>query len=287
MRCAWLDIAAVNDCWFIINDLRRKRKWDWGRKLTPLLGVSKGFQQNRLQFLVVKKNCSYLFQTAQRCSLDRQFPLGGEKVFPNKNILCPDIVSSKDDDFSADAFVKPPSPILAELQVSTHIYITFFSKRSVNSGESLLHTARTDWRMRKEMCSSKTSLHFPSLEVNPKPFLFQNSFGLCCHCVSHSFLGKLCNIFLLDQKGQHQRAVWLQSALCATAHDNNRKQECGFANVSDASVKISTPNLFRCSFCNILWFSANPPNITCFWILINERMFFLFFKMQYLNVIIC
>lgn len=133
------------------------------------------------------------------------------------------------------------------------------------------------------MCSSKTSLHFPNLKVNPKPFLFQNSFGLCCHCVSHSFLGKLCNIFLLDQKGQHQRAVWLQSALSSAPlltitieSKNVVLQMCQMC-----LLNVSTPNLFHCSFCNILRFSANPPNITCFWILINTKECFFFFYISF------
>lgn len=126
-----------------------------------------------LQFLVGKKNCSYLFQTAHHYSLDRQFPHGGEKIFPNKNILCPDIVSSKDDNFSADTFVRPPSPILAELQVSTHIYITFFSKRSVNSGESLLHTARPTEGWEGKCVRQKHPCTFQTLKWIRIPFCFK------------------------------------------------------------------------------------------------------------------
>lgn len=94
-----------------------------------------------LQFLAGEKNCSDFFH---RCSLlVRQFPRGFLLVkscrdFPSENNLCPDTVASKDEDFSADIFVQTPSPILAELPMSTHIYITFFTKRSVNS----LQTAR-------------------------------------------------------------------------------------------------------------------------------------------------
>ncbi len=128
----------------------------------------------------------YLFQTAYRCSLVRQLPHGFwlVKSFPSKNNLCPDTVASKDEDFSANIFVKPPSPILAELPVSTHIYITFFTKRSVNS-EGSLQTARPTDRW-EEKCVQKHPCTFPNLKVILKPLSVSKWF---------SFMLSLCQSF--------------------------------------------------------------------------------------------
>ncbi len=176
------------------------------------------------------------------------------KSFPSKNNLCPDTVVSKDEYFSANIFVKPPSPILAELPVSTRIYITFFTKRSVNS-EGSLQTARPTDGCEEKCYRQKHPWTFPNLKIILKPLsvskLFCFMLSLC-----HSFLGKPCNNFLLDQKGQHQRAVWLQSALSSapllTITIESKNEDLQMCQMH--LLKVSTPNLFCRSFCNILRF---------------------------------
>ncbi len=145
-------------------------------------GSPKGSQQNWSS--AGDKNSSYLFQTAYRCSLVRHFLHGFwlVKSFPSKNNLCPDTVASKYEDFSANIFVKPPSPILAELPVSTRIYITFFTKRSVNS-EGSLQTARPTDGCEEKCYRQKHPWTFPNLKVILKPLsvskLFCFMLSLC------------------------------------------------------------------------------------------------------------
>lgn len=174
-----------------------------------------------------------------------------------------------------------PQPILAELPLSARIYITFFTKQSVNS-EGSLQTARQTDGWEEKCVRQKHSCTFPNLKVILKPLSVSKLFCFILSLCQSFFTRKLCNNFLLDQKGQHQRAVWLQSALSSAPllmitieSKNEDLQMCQMR-----LLKVSTPNLFCCSF----WFPANPPNITHFWILINAKKCFLMFQFFKCNI---